>query len=81
MQLAESWLLRLLVAAAERHLEEHEGDGVPALLPSTTSFDSEGFGCVAFIIVCHLIPGFPVIRSHACIIWTCSGFRLHDKKQ
>ncbi|BDA44179.1 hypothetical protein COCOBI_05-3630 [Coccomyxa sp. Obi] len=36
-QLAESWLLRLLVAAAERHLEEQEEDAAPALLPSRPS--------------------------------------------
>lgn len=34
VQLAESWLLRLLVAAAERHLEEQEENAAPALLPS-----------------------------------------------
>lgn len=37
VQLAESWLLRLLVAAAEKHLEEQKEDAAPALLPSRPS--------------------------------------------
>lgn len=46
MQLGESWLLRLLVAAAERCLEQHEGldEPVPGLLPPPRPSD-EGLRC------------------------------------
>lgn len=44
VQLAESWLLRLLVAAAEKHLEEHEEEGAPALLPSAPSDTTDSIG-------------------------------------
>ncbi len=44
VQLAESWLLRLLVAAAERHLQEHEEAVAPALLPVPPGTGSDSIG-------------------------------------